>query len=112
MYASGRPHAMVSAMLVPMLWKSSCFCAVFFGVIIACGGKAIPPDGTGDDAGTFGREPDGASADGNAYVDPHCPDAAAPEFEKECDVFAQDCGGGAACYPFDIPPTKKCQSEI
>jgi hypothetical protein len=95
-----------------MLWKSSCFCVVFFGAIIACGGKAIPPDGTGDDSGTFGREPDGSSTDGNGFVDPHCPDAAPPKVDLECDVFTQNCGGGFGCYPFNIPPKKACQSEV
>ena len=37
-----------------MLWKSSCFMVLF---LVACGGKAIPPDGTGDDSGTYGRGP-------------------------------------------------------
>ena len=92
-----------------MLWKSSFFLVV---LLAACGGKAIPPDGTGtDDSGTFGREPDG-SADGNGFVDPHCPDAAPPQVDNECDVFLQNCGAGEACYPFNIPPKKACQSEV
>lgn len=96
-----------------MLWKSSCFLVFSIAAgFVACGGKAIPPDGTRtDDSGTFGREPD-ASKDGNGFVDPHCPDAAPPQVDDECDVFSQNCGAGEACYPFDIPPKKACQSEV
>jgi len=98
-------------MLIWMLLKSSCF--LVFVVVAACGGKALPPDGTGtdDDSGTFGREPDGSS-DGNGFVDPHCPDAGTPQVDQECDVFLQNCDVGEACYPFDIPPKKACQSEV
>ncbi len=99
-------------MLHAMLWKSSCFLVLSLGAIVACGGKAIPPDGTNDDdSGTFGREPD-ASSDGNGFVDPHCPDAAPPEVDNTCDVFLQNCQAGEACYPFDVPPKKACQSEV
>jgi hypothetical protein len=96
-----------------MLLKSSCFLVfLLLGAFAACGGKAIPPDGTSDDdSGTFGREPD-ASSDGNGFVDPHCPDAAPPEVDNTCDVFAQNCQAGQACYPFDVPPKKACQSEV
>ena len=94
-----------------MLRLPSFFGLAFF--VAACGGKALPPDGTGDDAGSFGREPDGASADGNGYVDPHCPDAAPPQLIKECDVFdPNSCGDpSVACYPMVIPPQQKCESE-
>lgn len=85
---------------------------LFLGAFAACGGKAIPPDGTNDDdSGTFGREPD-ASSDGNGFVDPHCPDAAPPTVDNTCDVFEQNCQAGEACYPFDVPPKKACQSEV
>jgi hypothetical protein len=78
----------------------------------ACGGKAIPPDGTDPDAGSFGRGPEGGSADGNGYVDPHCPDAAPPPVSINCDVFdPKSCLSGEACYPMVIPPKYKCQSE-
>ncbi len=79
----------------------------------ACGGKAIPPDGTDTDAGSFGREPDGASPDANGYVDPQCPDAGAPLHYNECDVFdPNSCGSpDEACYPMVIPPQHKCEPE-
>ena len=78
----------------------------------ACGGKALTSDDTTDDAGTFGRQPDGSS-DGNSYVDPKCPDSGSPQTVNECDVFdPNSCGPGAACYPAAIPPTKPCESEV
>ncbi|HEY1956476.1 MAG TPA: hypothetical protein VGH28_12715 [Polyangiaceae bacterium] len=79
----------------------------------ACGGKATSDDdGTDDDAGTFGRGPDGG-ADGNGFVDPHCPEAGAPISDLECNVFEQNCTiPGSACYPSAIPPQGPCESEV
>lgn len=81
--------------------------------MISCGGIAISPDDAGDDAGPYGRGPDGAlSGDSNTYVDPKCPDASAPQTVHECDLFTGGCDPGYACYPADIPPKKECTSEI
>lgn len=81
-------------------------------VLSACGGKAIPPDGTDDDAGPFGRQPDGSSADGNGFIDPHCPEGGPPVTISECDVFDPlSCDGNGACYPAALPPNAPCESE-
>ena len=85
-----------------------CLCAA-----TACGGKALTSDDTTDgDSGPFGRGGDGG-ADGNSFVDPHCPDASPPLTENQCNVFTQDCmDPGTACYPASIPPEAPCESEI
>ena len=81
--------------------------------LAACGGKAISSDDTDDDSGTYGRGPDGGGADGNDYVDPHCPEAGAPVTESDCHIFGPNtCPSGEACYPASIPPHHECESEV
>ncbi len=83
-------------------------------LLCACGGQELSTDDAGDDAGPYGREPDGAlSGDSNTYVDPKCPEAGAPVTEDQCDIYdPNSCGAGAACYPGDIPPEAECTSEV
>jgi hypothetical protein len=83
-------------------------------ILCACGGLAIETQDASDDAGPYGREPDGAlSGDSNTYVDPKCPEAGAPQTEIDCNIYdPNSCPQGAACYPGDIPPEHECESEV
>ncbi len=81
--------------------------------VSSCGGIAIQTDDAGDDAGPYGRQPDGASPDSNNFVDPKCPDAGSPQRVNECDIYdPNSCGAGEACYPADIPPKQECTTEV
>lgn len=62
-------------------------------------GRGGSPQDAGVDAGTGGNVP--ADAMEEPYVDPGCPDAAAPEGIIECDPFStpSGCPEGSACKP-------------
>jgi hypothetical protein len=64
--------------------------------------------GRGGSGGTSGKGGTGGTAgtDEPPFVDPGCPDAAAPEGFVECDVFGvgADCPVGFGCYPYISHP--------
>ena len=93
--------------------RLSCLLAAAALVCAACGGVTISSDDSSDDSGSYGREPDGGGGDANGYVDPRCPDAGAPVFDTQCQIFGPNtCKPGSACYPASIPPTHACEPEI
>ncbi len=105
-------------------------------ILVGCGGTVYtsdpqPGDASSDgpgvlmpDAGDGGKDaakPD-AKTDGSGehdafeeYVDPGCPDAAAPVFAFECDPLAPPPGGCPeleACYPYVDYPSDPCEAEV
>lgn len=103
--------------------------ALVAGLLVAsCGGQStvIPGDhgeetaGSGGSAGSRGGGTGrgGSSGTGGSsaatggmagepvFIDPGCPDAAAPEGFVECDVFGTgaDCPSGFGCYPYITHP--------
>lgn len=100
-------------------------------VVASCGGQStVIPGGPGDETGGTGAIDSGArggssgrggstgsggssaatggtaGTDEPPFVDPGCPDAAAPEGFVECDVFgsSDDCPSGLGCYPYITHP--------
>lgn len=104
--------------------------ALAVGLLVAsCGGQStvIPGEPSGETAGSGGAGGSrggsagragsssgagggSAATDGTAgepvFIDPGCPDAAAPEGFVECDVFGTgaDCPSGFGCYPYITHP--------
>lgn len=55
----------------------------------------------------------GATGGTGGFIDPGCPDAAAPPPTKECEPFATPtgCPAGQGCYPFVQYPSGPCEKE-
>jgi hypothetical protein len=81
------------------------------------GVDAATPDARVDSAFDAAKpNADGATQDAfEEYVDPGCPDAAAPVFDYACDPFAPppgDCLEFEACYPYVEYPWDPCEAEL
>ena len=69
--------------------------------------------GFGGFGGTGGHS-GGTGGGSGGFIDPGCPDAAAPPPDLECDPFKKPtgCPPNEACYPFVQYPAGKCAKEI
>lgn len=99
--------------------------------VIGCSGSVVSSEPAGSDAGA--DAPDAAAAHDTGadrqedvipdmistdvfgdYVDPGCPDAAAPVFDFACDPLAPpgQCAENESCYPYVDYPADPCAAEV